>query len=144
MTATDLLNKILATCFTKAAATKALEDYTAQVNKALFKNKDAAAFDGLTRDNAREILEEAREKLEKTEPLIITLAIALPEEKIADLGGKIRKLFGENCLFDLNVNSSLICGAQYVYKGRMLDLSYKQKLLSSRPLLVGICSKYLN
>jgi F0F1-type ATP synthase delta subunit len=144
MTADDLFNQIISENAIKSRAVAALNLFAAQANKALYKDKLAEEFNGLTRENAREILRETAKKLENEEPLFITLAVELPEEKLLDLGTRIRKLFGKKILFEPAVDSSLLAGARLVWKGRMLDLSLKTRLETSRPLILEICQKYLS
>lgn len=143
MTSDDLLTKILASNFTKSQAVAALSSFSAAANKALFKGKNTEEYEGLKRDEAEKILEETAKKLANMEPLFITLAVQLPEEKLANLGAKIRQVYGRDFLFETAVNPTLLGGAQLVWKGRMLDLSLKNKLETSRPQILEICQKYL-
>jgi F0F1-type ATP synthase delta subunit len=143
MIADDLLNRIISENIIKSKARVALDFFATETNKALYKDKTTGEFNGLTRENAREVLAETAKKLENQEPLFITLAVELPEEKLLDLGARIRKLFGKKMLFEPAVDTSLLAGARLVWKGRMLDLSLKTKLETSRPLILEICKKYL-
>ena len=144
MTADGLFSKILENNYTKSSALAALANYANDVNKALFKSKDAQEFEGLKREDAKKIIDETKVKIEKSEPLFITLATQLPDDKIADLGAKIRKMYGREFLFELSVNTALLSGAQLVYKGRMLDFSLKNKIDASCPQILEICKKYLS
>ncbi len=144
MSSDQLLKKIIVDNYTKSAALAALGNYTNQVNQALFKDKDAAEFEGLNRDNAKEILDKVKKDIENREPLFITLGAQLPDDKLADLGSKIRQMFGKEFLVEFTVNTALLAGIQLVYKGRMLDLSMKNKIDNARLEILEICKKYLS
>ncbi|MDO8515562.1 MAG: F0F1 ATP synthase subunit delta [bacterium] len=138
----NLFPEILQNNYTKSSALLAVSNLREEVTKGLYGPKPSASIKGLKRDNATEVLTKIKKQIEAIEPLFITLALQLPEEKLAEIAQKLRKIYGAEMLFEFKVDPLLLAGCQLVYKGKLVDYSFKSKLASSHSIILETMNKY--
>lgn len=74
--------------------------------------------------------------LSSIQEVIVHLPFEMPEEEVERLGEWFKKNLGEESLFNLNLDPSLIGGAALSYKGVYRDYSLKQKIAENKVKII--------
>ena len=138
----NLFPEILQNNYTKSGTLLAVSNLRREVTKGLYGSKPAESIKGLKRDNATEVLTKIKKQIEAIEPLFITIAVQLPEEKLAEIAGRLRKTYGSKFLFEFKIDPLLLAGCQLVWKGKLVDYSFKSKLAASHSIILETMNKY--
>ena len=67
---------------------------------------------------------------------IIFIPFELPEEGMAALGQRMRRLFGKNFLAEIKLDPNLLAGAALVWDGVYKDYSLREKIEDNRERII--------
>lgn len=160
MTTEELTTKILDGSYTQTQALKrlrALKDlgiaklFGKQETKdeilveqdSWFASLDKNFFRPFTKDNVYKLFEDAEKAIKDIKPLMIYLAVEIPEVEIAKIGQYLRQTYGNNFLMEIKIDPSLIAGTAFVWNGIYKDYSLRQKITDNRQAILSTLKGYI-
>ena len=143
-----LLDKILAQTYTQTDALNRLHALKNLLVAELFgrgKSSDRQTapvslgkdfYKHFNRNNVYNLFDTLEEKIREIKPLVIFLPFELPEEGMAALGQRMRRLFGKNFLAEIKLDPNLLAGAALVWDGVYKDFSLREKIEDNRERII--------
>lgn len=93
-----------------------LEEVSNKISPFINRETSASIFSGLDK------------KLQTLTPLLIYISFELPDIEIPKLGYYLRKDYGNEFLFDIKVDTTLLGGCSFVWNGSQKDYSLKKTI----------------
>lgn len=90
-----------------------------------------------TKENMYDRLKEIEDLGQSLPRLFLTVALELPEEKVAELGRWARENIAKNLLLDLKQDHSLLAGCVFTWQDREHNYSLRQALTNSQDLIAN-------
>lgn len=101
-------------------------------------------FNQFNKADASEIFEQLDRFIAEQKPLLIYIPFEMPQDEIPKLGQWLRTTYGEDFLFDLKYDPSLLAGCSLVWNGLHRDYSVRKRIEDSQNEIIKEMNSFIS